>query len=117
MFVIQLCQFKLTPSACKRHQSIVFIDILAFTLHVLIVLTYAKRKTLQHHKCYFDMSAVLMLIWDCTLISMMHSPEVELTEIFLSNIFYGNGLVPSDIAPDTKNTSRRVHKFRILKIL
>ena len=47
---------------------------------------------------------------------MMHSPEVELTEI-LSNNFNGNGLVPLDIAPDTKNTTRGVHKFRILKIL
>ena len=26
----------------------------------------------------------------------MHSPEVELTEIFVSNIFNGNGLAPSD---------------------
>ena len=69
MFVIQLCQFKLTPSACKRHQSIVFIDILAIKLHVLIFLTYAKRKTLQHHKCYFDMIAVLMLILKLVLMS------------------------------------------------
>ena len=37
---------------------------------------------------------------------MMHSPEVELTEIFLSNIFNGNGLVPLFIAPDTKDTTR-----------
>ena len=36
----------------------------------------------------------------------MHSPEVELIEIFLSNIFNGNGLAPSDIPPDTKNTTR-----------
>ena len=37
---------------------------------------------------------------------LMHSPEVELTEIFVSNIFNGNGLAPSDIPPDTKNTAR-----------
>ena len=30
---------------------------------------------------------------------LMHSPEVELTEIFVSNIFKGNGLAPSDIPP------------------
>ena len=36
----------------------------------------------------------------------MHSPEIELTEIFLSNIFNGNGHAPSDISPDTKNTTR-----------
>ena len=41
---------------------------------------------------------------------MMHSPEVELTEI-LSNNFNGNGLVPLDIATDTKNTTRGVHKL------
>ena len=41
----------------------------------------------------------------------MHSPEVELTEIFLSYNLNGNGLVPLDIAPDTKNTNRGVHKF------
>ena len=40
----------------------------------------------------------------------MHSPEVELTEIFVSNIFIGNGLAPSDKPPDTKNTTRGVHK-------
>jgi len=27
---------------------------------------------------------------------LMHSPEVELTEIFVSNIFNGNGLAKSD---------------------
>ena len=50
---------------------------------------------------------------------MMHSPEVELTEIFVSNIFDGNGLACSDIPPDTKNTTRArgVHNFQILKIL
>ena len=48
---------------------------------------------------------------------LMHSPEVELTEIFVSNIFNGNGLAPSDKPPDTKNTTRGVHNFRILKIL
>ena len=32
----------------------------------------------------------------------MHSLEVELIEIFLSNIFDGNGLEPSDIPTDTK---------------
>ena len=47
----------------------------------------------------------------------MHSPEVELTEIFVSNIFNGNGLAPSDKPPDTKNNTRGVHNFRILKIL
>ena len=47
----------------------------------------------------------------------MHSPEVELTVIFVSNIFNGNGLAPSDLPPDTKNTTRGVHNFRILKIL
>ena len=40
----------------------------------------------------------------------MHSPEVELTEIFVSDIFIGNGLAPSDIPPDTKNNTRGVHK-------
>ena len=48
---------------------------------------------------------------------LMHSPEVELTEIFVSNIFNGNGQTPSDKPPDTKNTTRGVHNFRILKIL
>ena len=48
---------------------------------------------------------------------LLHSPEVELTEIFVSNIFNGNGLAPSDKPPDTKNTTRGVHNFRILKIL
>ena len=48
---------------------------------------------------------------------LMDSPEVELNEIFVSNIFNGNGLVPSDKPPDTKNTTRGVHNFRILKIL
>ena len=41
---------------------------------------------------------------------MMHSPEVELTEIFVSNVFIGNGLVPSDMPPDTKNTTTGVQK-------
>ena len=50
-------------------------------------------------------------------IQVMHSPEVELNEIFVSNIYNGNGLAPSDIPPDTKNTTRGVHNFRILKIL
>ena len=36
----------------------------------------------------------------------MHSPEVVLDEIFLSNIFNGNVLAPLDIPPDTKNTTR-----------
>ena len=36
----------------------------------------------------------------------MYSPEVELTEIFVSNIFNGNGFAPSDIPTDTKNTTR-----------
>ena len=46
---------------------------------------------------------------------VMHSPEVELTEIFVSNIFNGNGLAPSDMPPDTKNTTRGVHNFQILE--
>ena len=33
---------------------------------------------------------------------MLRSPEVELTEIFVSNIFNGNGLAPSDKPLDTK---------------
>ena len=44
---------------------------------------------------------------------MVHSPEVELGEFFLLNIFDENGQVPSD----TKNSIRVVHKFRILKNL
>ena len=48
---------------------------------------------------------------------LMHSPEVELTEIFVSNIYNGNGLAPSDKPPDTKTTTRGVQNFRILKIL
>ena len=44
----------------------------------------------------------------------MHSPEVELTKIFVLNIFNGNGLAPSDMPPDTKNTTRGVHDFRFL---
>ena len=43
----------------------------------------------------------------------MHSPEIELTEIFVSKIFKVNGLAPSDKPPDTKNTNRGVHDFRI----
>ena len=52
-----------------------------------------------------------------TVFQLLHSPEVELTEIFVSNIFNGNGLTPSDKPPDTKNTTRGVHNFRIVKIL
>ena len=37
--------------------------------------------------------------------------QVELNEIFLSNNFNGNILVPLAIAPDTKNTTRGVHKL------
>ena len=38
----------------------------------------------------------------------MHSPEVELDEIFVFNILNGNGLAPSDIIPSyTINTIRR----------
>ena len=48
---------------------------------------------------------------------LMHSPEVELNEIFVSNIFNKNGAAPSDIQPDTRNTARGAHNFRILKIL
>ena len=48
---------------------------------------------------------------------LMHSPEVELTEIFVSNIFDGNGLAPSDKPTDTKTTTRGVQNFQILKIL
>ena len=40
---------------------------------------------------------------------MMHSQEVELTKIFVSNIFNENGLALPDIPPDTKNTARGVH--------
>ena len=40
---------------------------------------------------------------------LMHSPKVELNEIFVSNIFNGNGLVPSEMPPDTRNTTRGVH--------
>ena len=47
----------------------------------------------------------------------MHSPEVELGDFFLLNIFDENGQVPSDIPSDTKNSIRVVHKFRILKNL
>ena len=47
----------------------------------------------------------------------MHSPEVAFNEIFVSNILNGNGLIPLDIPPDTKNTTRGVHNFQILKIL
>ena len=45
---------------------------------------------------------------------LMHSPEVELNEIFVSNIFNKNGPAPSDIHPDT---ARGAHNLRILKIL
>ena len=48
---------------------------------------------------------------------LMDSPEVKLNEIFVSNIFNGDGLAPSDISTDIKNTTRGVHKFQILKIL
>ena len=47
----------------------------------------------------------------------MHSPEVEMGQIFLSNIFNEIGKVPSDIPSDTKNSIRVVHKIRILKNL
>ena len=50
-------------------------------------------------------------------LELMHSPEVQLNEIFVSNIFNGNGLAPSDMPPDTKNTTRGVQKIRNLKIL
>ena len=41
--------------------------------------------------------------------SMVQSQEVEMGEIFLSNIFNENGQVPSDIPSDTKNSIRVVH--------
>ena len=40
---------------------------------------------------------------------MVRSPEVEMNENFLSNIFNENGQVPSDIPSDTKNSIRVVH--------
>ena len=40
---------------------------------------------------------------------LARSPEVEMGEIFLSNIFNENGQVPSDIPSDTKNSIRVVH--------
>ena len=40
---------------------------------------------------------------------LVHSQEVEMGEIFLSNIFHENGQVPSDIPSDTKNSIRVVH--------
>ena len=49
-------------------------------------------------------------LW-CNFLYWMHSPEVELIEIFVSNIFNGNGQVPSDIPHVTKNTTGRVHNF------
>ena len=48
---------------------------------------------------------------------LMHSLEVELDEIFVTNIFNLNGLAPSDIPPNTKNTTSGVYNFQILKIL
>ena len=35
----------------------------------------------------------------------MHSSDVELNEIFVSNIFNGNCLAPSDIPLDIKNST------------
>ena len=40
---------------------------------------------------------------------MVHSPEVEMGQFFLSNILDENGQVPSDIPSDTKNSIRVVH--------
>ena len=42
---------------------------------------------------------------------LMDSPEVKLNEFFVSNIFNGDGLTPSDISTDIKNTTRGVSKF------
>ena len=42
-------------------------------------------------------------------LSLVRSPEVEMGEIFLSNIFNENGQVPSDIPSDTKKSIRVVH--------
>ena len=58
-----------------------------------------------------------MMIDMIFMMNLMHSLEAELTEIFVSNISNGNGLAPSGMPPDTKNTTRGVHNFRILKIL
>ena len=40
---------------------------------------------------------------------MVRSQEVEMGQIFLSNIFNENGKVPSDIPSDTKKSIRVVH--------
>ena len=83
-----------------------FLDILKVK-HLLKI--FSKFKTNKRN--------VYMSLLFISRVYMMHSPEVELTEIFVSNIFNGNGLAPSDKPPDTKNTTRGVHNFRILKIL
>ena len=41
----------------------------------------------------------------CILQKLKCDWEVELTEIFESNILNGNGLAPSDMPPDIKNTT------------
>ena len=40
---------------------------------------------------------------------MVRSQEVEMGQIFLSNVFNENGKVPSDIPSDTKKSIRVVH--------
>ena len=42
-------------------------------------------------------------------VEMVRSPEVEMGQIFLLNIFNENGKVPSDIPSDTKKSTRVVH--------
>ena len=40
---------------------------------------------------------------------LVRSPEVEMGQIFLLNIFDENGKVPSDIPSDTKKSIRVAH--------
>ena len=52
---------------------------------------------------------ILCTLYTCKIQNVVHSTEVEMGEIFLSNIFNENGQVPSDIPSDTKNSIRVVH--------
>ena len=49
-----------------------------------------------------------VLLWNWQL-DKVRSPEVEMGQILLSNIFNENGKVPSDIPSDTKKSTRVVH--------
>ena len=71
-------------------------------VNLLIFCTNLKDNLLQHR---------LVTSRDITehALLLVRSPEVEMGQIFLLNIFNENGKVPSDIPSDTKKSIRVVH--------